>query len=235
MKCHIHPDRDAAGYCVSCGNGVCGECKREVLGTVRCPTHATSVTPPVSPQTLPRHEKSGFLSGFISLMFPGLGHLYLGANQRAFKFGGIAIGLIVVLSMEPGRMSVLFGVSLFFLWAFAFFDAIRICHQINDGTYGGNEPVLPETGMRALRKSSSGTLTLGVILFGVGCLCIADSYLDLDRFFDFLRDNIGFIFIALGLILIAAYNRRRSREKEKELENSPPASPAGGASTSLLR
>lgn len=215
MKCHLHPDRDAVGYCTTCGTGVCAECRREVLGTIRCPAHATAPVP-----VAPRPTKSGFLSGFFSLMFPGLGHLYLGVYQRGLKFGGIAVALIVVLSMEPGRMSVLFGVSLFFLYAFAFFDALHVCHQINEGTWGGSSLMPLESRQLARAKSGSATLTWGVILFGIGCLFVADRYLDLDRFFDWTRDNIGFVFLALGAVLLVAYARRRNREKDRELENS---------------
>ena len=62
MKCHLHPDRDAVGYCTSCGQGVCSECRREVLGTIRCPAHATAVSPAAV-----RPVKSGSLSGLFSL------------------------------------------------------------------------------------------------------------------------------------------------------------------------
>ena len=224
MKCHLHPDRDAVGYCTVCGTGVCAECRREVLGTIRCPAHATAAVPVARP------TKSGFLSGFFSCMFPGLGHLYLGAYSRGLRFGGIAVALIVVLSMDPGRMSVLFGVSLFFLWAFAFFDALQVCHQINDGSFSGSAMFRAEPGAVARPRSGSATLTWGVILFGIGCLFVADRYLDLDRFFDWTRDNIGFVFLALGAVLLIAYARRRSREKDRELESAASLSSASSDS-----
>ena len=215
MKCHLHPDRDAVGYCTACGQGVCSECRREVMGTIRCPAHATSTAPVVA-----KSGKSGFLSGLFSLCFPGLGHFYLGAYPRGLKLGGIAVALIVVLSMDPGRMSVLFGVSLFFLWAFAFFDSLHICHQINEGAYGGAVAVVPGKPFVAPPRSGSGTLTWGIILFGIGCLFVVDRYLDLDRFFDWIHDNVGLVFMGLGAVLLIAHARRRSREKDRELEAS---------------
>ncbi len=215
MKCNLHPDRDAVGYCTTCGTGVCAECRREVLGTIRCPAHA-AVTVPAAP----RPVKSGFLSGFFSLWFPGLGHLYLGAYQKGLKFGGIAVALIVVLSMDAGRMSVLFGVSLFFLWAFAFFDSLQVCRQINEGTYDGTAAIGLRSAVRRQARSGSATLTWGIILFGIGCLFMADRYLDLDRFFDWVHDNVGVVFLVLGAVLLIAYARRRSREKDRELETS---------------
>jgi len=228
MKCHLHPDRDAVGYCVSCGQGVCAECKREVAGTIRCPAHVAAALP------VPAHPKSGFLGGLFSLMFPGLGHLYAGAYQRGMKFGGLAVALIVVLSIGHERLAVLFGLSLFFVWVYAMFDAIRICHEVNAGSYGETaSPLLPV--VVAPRKSGAGTLTFGVILLGIGCLFLADRYIELDRFFDFIGDNIGFIFIALGIVLLAAYARRRGKEKDRELAAASSPADSSPTTSSFLK
>jgi len=225
MKCHLHPDRDAAGYCVSCGQGVCAECKREVLGTIRCPAHSSVVV------VAPPRTKSGFLAGLSSLMFPGLGHLYAGAYQRAIKFGGLAVALIVVLSTGHEHLAVLFGLSLFFDWAYATFDAIRVCHDINAGVY--SEPANAALPIGRARTPGTGSLTLGIILLGFGILFLGDRYIDLDKFFDFVGDNIGFIFIGLGIVLLATYARRRGRERERELAASaPPSEPLSSSSTS---
>ncbi|HET7451915.1 MAG TPA: B-box zinc finger protein [Thermoanaerobaculia bacterium] len=231
MKCHLHPDRDAVGYCVTCGQGVCAECRREVAGTIRCPAHVAAAPAPAAPPPV----KSGFLAGLFSIMFPGMGHLYAGAYSRALRFGGIATGLIVILSMGGGRMerlAPLFGLSLFFVWAYALFDAVRVAHEINAGTY----LVAPVgAGVPAVRRSGTGTLTLGVILLGIGGLIAVDRYVELDRFFDWVGDNIGFIFIALGVVLIAAYARRRGREKDRELAAAPPPADITGPTSSFLK
>lgn len=229
MKCHLHPDRDAVGYCVSCGQGVCADCRREVAGTIRCPAHATTTGIATA---LPPPSKSGFLAGLFSIMFPGMGHLYAGAYQRALRFGALAVALIVVLSTGHGRIAPLFGLSLFFLWAYALFDAIRVAHEINAGTYSvmaAGAPVL------AVRRPGTGTLTLGIILLGIGGLIVADRYVDLDRFFDWMGDNIGFLLIALGVILLAAYARRRGKEKDRELAASIPPADVSGPSSSFLK
>jgi hypothetical protein len=232
MKCHLHPDRDAVGYCVSCGQGVCAECRREVAGTIRCPAHATATGIPAA---LPPPSKSGFLAGLFSLMFPGMGHLYAGAYARALRFGGVAAALIVILSTGQAhtieRLAPLFGLSLFFVWAYALFDAIRVAHEINAGTYlAAATPTVP-----VVRRSGAGTLTFGIILLGIGGLFVADRYVDMDRFFDWLGDNIGFVFIALGIALIAAYARRRGKEKDRELAAAAPPADLTGPSSSFLK
>jgi hypothetical protein len=223
MKCHLHPDRDAVGYCVSCGQGVCAECKREVAGTIRCPAHVASVPPPVAL----RREKSRFATVVFSFL-PGLGHIYLGAYQRGFGLMLIFAVLVTINSRGAGGLEPLFGVLTAFVWFFGIFDALRICRAINEG---GADPGVAGALAPAIPKASSraGSLTWGVILIGIGGLIVADRYVQLDRFFDFVGDNIGFIFIALGVLLLGAYARRRGKEKDRALEAT--ASPDASAPT----
>jgi len=229
MKCHLHPDRDAVGYCVACGQGVCAECRREVGGTIRCPNHTATIAPAAPPPS-----KSGFLAGLFSMMFPGLGHLYAGAYQRGLRFGGLAVALIVILSVGHEHLAVLFGMSLFFTWAYAMFDSIRICHEINRGAY--SEAMGGAPAIKYARRSGTGTLTFGIILLGIGTLFLADRYIELDRFFDFVENNIGFIFVALGVILVAAYARKRNRDRDAEIAAPiPPADSSVSPTRSFLK
>jgi hypothetical protein len=36
MKCANHPEKDAVGVCVSCGTGVCADCRNVVRGATYC-------------------------------------------------------------------------------------------------------------------------------------------------------------------------------------------------------
>lgn len=229
MKCQFHPDREASGYCSACGAGVCAECRRDVAGTVRCPAHsAVPVSLPVV-----RNEKSGFWAVVFSFL-PGLGHIYLGAYQRGLFIFLAFAGLVTINSHGAGPLEPLFGVATAFVWFFALFDAYRICRAINAGaaqeTAMGAGLLAPRIPPASARAAS---LTWGIILMGIGGLFVADKYMDLDRFFDFIGDNVGFIFLALGALLIVAYYRRRVREREKtELSTTPSAGSDPGASTS---
>ena len=232
MKCHLHPDRDAVGYCVSCGQGVCAECRREVAGTIRCPAHATAPLPAVA-VAVPRREKSRFASVVFSFL-PGLGHIYLGAYSRGFGLM-LAFAILVTLnSRGMGSAEPLFGILTAFVWFFGIFDALRICRAINEGAVdavagGAFAPAIPKPSARAA------SLTWGVILVGIGGIIVADRYVDLDRFFDWIGDNVGFVFIALGIVLIAAYARRRGKEKERELAAAAPPADITGPSSSFLK
>ncbi len=229
MKCHLHPDRDAVGYCVSCGRGVCAECRREVAGTVRCPDHATQIAPAPALK-----EKSGFLTVIFSFL-PGLGHVYLGAYQRGITIGLIFAGLCVINSHGAGPMEPLFGIATAFVWFFAIFDAHRICSAINRGqapstAVAGVAPVpVPRPSSRA------GSLTWGIILFGIGALMLADRYWDMEAFFEFVGDNIGWVFLVLGAVLLGAYTRKRARERDEAAAASDAASASSPSSSSLLK
>src|SRR6185436_8540264 len=48
------------------------------------------------PRRAPR-SRSAFAAAFLSLIFPGLGHLYAGAPQRALAFAAAPIPLIALL------------------------------------------------------------------------------------------------------------------------------------------
>ena len=36
MKCAVHPEVDATGYCRNCGKALCTGCSREVRGMIYC-------------------------------------------------------------------------------------------------------------------------------------------------------------------------------------------------------
>jgi hypothetical protein len=60
MKCTVHPDREATGFCRNCGRPLCPECTREVHGALYCEDclgKLVAAPPPAEPLPLgtPRH------------------------------------------------------------------------------------------------------------------------------------------------------------------------------------
>jgi hypothetical protein len=73
MKCTVHPDREATGFCRNCGRPLCPECTREVHGALYCEDclgKLVAAPPPAEPLPLgtPRHPGVALGLGFI----PGL-------------------------------------------------------------------------------------------------------------------------------------------------------------------
>jgi hypothetical protein len=169
---------------------------------------------PVAPVIVDR--KSPGLAGFLS-MFPGLGHLYLGLYQRAFAFGGAFI--LAIAFTSHGRGGNFFGPLIAFIWFFAIIDAVRQAKAINRGQlaeagWAGEEQLKAARG--------TGGLTWGVILVGIGALWLANSYLDLEWFWDVMDTWGGPVaIILLGLILIVAHVMKRRRENEAHVGMPP--------------
>ena len=114
MKCAVHPDADAVGYCRNCGKAMCSVCVRPVRDVLYCedclagvmglsPAVAVPGAPPAgipggptpSAQGLGPSPVLAFFLGFL----PGLGAFY---NEQYGK-GIIHLAIFLFLSMliEP--------------------------------------------------------------------------------------------------------------------------------------
>ena len=129
---------------------------------------AAAAAPPPPPPPAPAYppvileKKSPALAGFLS-MFPGLGHLYLGLYQRAFAFAGAFIVCIGMASRRGGDSS---GPLIAFVWFFAIIDAVRQAKAINRGY--AMEAGFAGTPQLKRAAEGTGSLTWGIILFGIG-------------------------------------------------------------------
>jgi LCP family protein required for cell wall assembly len=103
-----------------------------------------------SAHELPPRRRSAFVAAFLSLLFPGLGHAYLGASRRALGFaappiliGALAAGIVVRLdvfelaglAVQDWFITLVFAINLVALaWrAAAIVDAWRIARWIAAG------------------------------------------------------------------------------------------------------
>src|SRR4029450_4908909 len=81
-----------------CGRGSASR-RRRTAGSVRqAPRTSPSILRAMqSPQEARPRARSPFVAAFLSLIFPGLGHLYAGAPQRALLFAAPPILLFALL------------------------------------------------------------------------------------------------------------------------------------------
>src|ERR1700689_365768 len=93
MKCTIHTDSDATGYCRNCGRPLCPACMREVRGALYCEDCLGKLV--AAPRTPSAHTPQPGMAlglGFI----PGLGAVYNGEYIKALIhvliFGGLIAG-----------------------------------------------------------------------------------------------------------------------------------------------
>ncbi|HTZ99348.1 MAG TPA: B-box zinc finger protein [Candidatus Aquilonibacter sp.] len=113
MKCAVHPDLDATGFCRNCGKPLCPGCTREVRGALYCePCLASLVAPPALPAAQgaaavpvapagavhPAGANAGvaLALGFI----PGLGAVYNGEYAKALIHVFVFAGLIAAQTRD---------------------------------------------------------------------------------------------------------------------------------------
>ena len=93
MKCAVHPEVDATGFCRNCGKPLCPQCTRDVRGALYCePCLAGMVAAPVAAAHAPNAPNPGaaLALGFI----PGLGAVYNGEYVKALIHVFVFAGLI---------------------------------------------------------------------------------------------------------------------------------------------
>src|ERR1700736_6315572 len=108
MKCAVHPEVDATGYCSNCGKAMCAACARPVRDTLYCedclatrmgvgPTPASSFTPSslppgssspprsysAAPGNAARHTAATPRVALVLGFVPGLGAIYNGEYNKA--------------------------------------------------------------------------------------------------------------------------------------------------------
>jgi hypothetical protein len=200
MKCAVHPDVDATGYCRNCGKALCPECAREVRGAIydeEClagmlagpQMAAVPGVPGVPFQPVVRDSRPGtaLALGFI----PGLGAVYNGEYVKAIIHVLIFAGLIAALSSDlPGGMDALIGIALGCFYFYMPIEAYRVAKARVDGE--------PEP---ASLMSGGGKLPIGaMVLIGIGSLLLLDNFGLLEG--DWFKKSWPAALVVLGVFIL---------------------------------
>jgi Domain of unknown function (DUF5668)/B-box zinc finger len=195
MKCAVHPDVDATGYCRQCGKPLCPQCARDVRGALYCEECLSSLVfgasgshPPVARPTTSKPGAALFL-GFV----PGLGAVYNGEYVKALIHVCIFGGLIAAINSDiPNGFDALFGVALACFYFYMPIDAYRVAKARETGQPVPDALALPITG-------NDGRVPLGpIILIGLGALLLFAN-------FGLFRWDWFWRFWPLGLIALGAW------------------------------
>jgi cell wall-active antibiotic response 4TMS protein YvqF/B-box zinc finger protein len=142
MKCAVHPEADAVGYCRNCGKALCAVCVRPVRDVLYCedclagvmglsaPAGSPGVPPPpilgdpaATTRDSSRNPGVAFLLGFL---FPGLGAVYNGEYNKALIHIVVFATFILGLSSDmDGGMKGVLGILLAGFIFFMAFDAMH--------------------------------------------------------------------------------------------------------------
>ena len=212
MKCAVHPDVEASGYCRNCGKPMCSTCVRpvkDVLYCEECLAGVMGLSTPQSPTTtedrpsqaplpvpqagLPAVPSKGnpgvaFLLGLI----PGLGAIYNGEYNKALIHIVVFAAIIVGLSSDVadgGEVALAFV-----LVGFIFYMAIDAMRTVRARNAGETVPDPLE--------SWSKTRPIGpLLLIGLGGLFLLNNF----GFFDFFRVRQLFwplVLIGVGVLML---------------------------------
>ena len=169
MKCAVHSDVDAVGYCRNCGKAMCSTCVRPVRDVLYCedclaslmgipgatgasatgaPASISGTLPPPAPS--PRSGSPGV--AFFLGLFPGLGAVYNGEYNKALIHIVVFIALVVGASSDPGdAAATVLGFLIAGFVLYMAFDAMRVAKARIQGevivdpleSWSKNRPVGP--------------------------------------------------------------------------------------------
>jgi TM2 domain-containing membrane protein YozV len=210
MKCAVHPEADASGFCRNCGKPMCPACVRPVRDVFYCedclanvvgltpsqapaPLASDPSSPAALPPALPPRPGSGApVLAFILGLIPGLGAIYNGEYNKALLhiviFAGIILG--ITLDLGEGAQAVLICA----LIVFPFYMAIDAVRTLKAKQTGENyqDPLENWTKQKAFGP---------ILLIGLGALFLLRNF----GFFDFFRMRELFfplILIGIGVWLL---------------------------------
>ena len=184
MKCAVHSDVDAVGYCRNCGKAMCSTCVRPVRDVLYCEDCLASLVgipgagapgvaasaPGMLPPSVPSPSaRSGGSPGvaFVLGLFPGLGAVYNGEYNKALIHIVVFIAMVVGASSDPGdaAQAVIIILNIGFVLYMAF-DAMRVAKARNLG----------ETPPDPLENWSKNRPIGPIILIGLGILFLLNNF-----------------------------------------------------------
>jgi TM2 domain-containing membrane protein YozV len=164
MKCAVHSEVDATGYCRNCGKALCAVCVRPVRDVFYCedclanvlghpaPTPQAPTAVVSSSSAAPTHAGNPGVAFVLGFLFPGLGAVYNGQYNKALIHIVVFAAFILGLSSDmDGGMKAVFGILLAGFIFYMAFDAMRTAQSKQRGetpadpfeSWSKNRPVGP--------------------------------------------------------------------------------------------
>jgi hypothetical protein len=208
MRCAVHSDVDAVGYCRNCGKAMCSACVRQVRDVLYCedclagimgipgavPTAGSvpTLAPGVLPPAHPTHSAGNPGVAFILGLCPGLGAVYNGQYNKALIHVVVFVTLVIGASsdVDTGLMVILILSAIGFCFYMAI-DAMRVARAKNLGV-----EIAPDS-----LESWSKNRPIGpILLIGLGILFLLRNF-DWFEFHRIGRFLWPVILISVGVIL----------------------------------
>jgi len=223
MKCAVHTDVDATGYCRNCGKPMCPACARPVHGVLYCedclaaitgqaaPAPAYAPPPAAAPQpsanayapppssvaipvARPAGQSSPAAAFILAFIFPGLGAIYNRQYNKGLIHIAIFASIILGLSSDlDGGFKAMLGILLGGFVFYTAFEAMQTAQAKNRGE-------IPPDPLESWSKDRP----IGaIILIGLGVLFLLDNF----HIFDFIRIGRLWPLILIGVGLYMFRNK----------------------------
>ena len=213
MKCAVHGEVDATGFCRNCGKAMCAACVRPVRDVYYCEdclaqvmgipapqatlpeaavaAAAPSVAMPIPPGHVGKPGANPVVA-FILGLVPGLGAIYNAEYNKALIHIMVFAGIILGLSSDFGQgLQPIFVLAVIIFPFYMAIDAMRVARaratgeQLNDPfeAWTKNRPIGP------------------IILIGLGALFLLNNF----GVFDFFRVRQIFwpvVLIGVGFLML---------------------------------
>ncbi|SRR6266571_1151269 len=215
MRCAVHSDVDAVGYCRNCGKAMCSTCVRPVRDVLYCEDCLAGIMgiPGATPAAAPSAEvpasslppaPAAFRStgspgiAFVLGLFPGLGAVYNGEYNKALIHIVVFAAMIVGLSSDIGDSAdVLLSLLLAGFILYMAFDAMRTARARNLG----------EVAVDPLESWSKNRPVGPIILIALGVLFLLNNF----NWFPFYRIGRLWPLVLIGVGVLMFRNRLSNR------------------------
>jgi TM2 domain-containing membrane protein YozV len=214
MKCAVHGEVDATGFCRNCGKAMCAACVRQVHDVFYCEDCLAQVMGiPAAPATIPGTTAAAVAAApttitmpvshvskpganpvvaFILGLIPGLGAIYNAEYNKALVHIMIFAGIILGLSSDFGQgLTPIFVLAVVVFPFYMAIDAMRVARARATGEQM-NDPFEAWTKNRPIGP---------IILIGLGALFLLNNF----GVFDFFRVRQVFwpvVLIGVGFLML---------------------------------
>lgn len=182
MKCAVHAEADATGFCRNCGKALCPQCTRDVHGALYCENclagmlsgtgTGTAAAPDASAAILPLPGDSRPGTAAALGIIPGLGAVYNGEYIKALIHVVIFASLIAAMASDINSSLLAFVIVAFI--AFCFYmpvDAYRVAKARSTGE-GAPPDLVHGPGRKPIGA---------IVLIGIGVLLLLANFGLLER------------------------------------------------------
>jgi len=172
MKCAVHPEADATGFCRNCGKPLCPQCTREVRGALYCEQCLAGIlTVPEAAAVPPPTDSKPAIAAVLGII-PGLGAVYNGQYVKALIHVVVFASLIAAMAADiPSSFMAFVVVSFIAFCCYMPVDAYRVAKAHSSG-----QAAPPDLLQGASRKPIG-----ALVLIGLGVLILLANFGLLER------------------------------------------------------